>query len=172
MFSLILGGSASGKSEYAEQLAVSCGGRRLYLATMRPFGEEAAKRIARHRALRAGKGFESRDCYTDLPKAETSGFQTVLLECMSNLLANEMFRKGAVWEGLPERLAQEVMELAGRVPNLVVVSNDIFEDGIRYDRETEVYRDMLGKINRTLADCAQQVTEVVCGLPIQWKTSI
>ena len=93
---------------------------------------EAAKRIARHRALRAGKGFESRDCYTDLPKAETSGFQTVLLECMSNLLANEMFRKSAVWEGLPERLTQEVMELAGRVPNLVVVSNDIFEDGVRY----------------------------------------
>lgn len=70
------------------------------------------------------------------------------------------------------RLAQEVMELAGRVPNLVVVSNDIFEDGVRYDRETEVYRDMLGKINIALAACAQQVTEVVCGLPIQWKMSI
>ena len=172
MFALILGGSASGKSEYAEQLAVSCGGRRLYLATMRPFGEEAAKRIARHRVLRAGKGFESRDCYTDLPKVETSGFQTVLLECMSNLLANEMFREGAVWEELPERLAQEVMELAGRIPHLVVVSNDIFEDGVRYDRETEVYRDMLGKINIALAACAQQVTEVVCGRPIQWKPAI
>lgn len=172
MFAMILGGSASGKSEYAEQLAVSCGGRRLYLATMRPFGEEAAKRIARHRALRAGKGFESRDCYTDLPKVETAGFRTVLLECMSNLLANEMFREGAVWEGLPQRLTRDVLELAGRVPNLVVVSNDIFADGVRYDKETEIYRQMLGELNRALAAHAQQVTEVVCGIPIQWKPSV
>ena len=57
MLSLIIGGSASGKSEYAERLVCSLPGKRIYVATMEPFGEEGRERIARHRKLREGKGF-------------------------------------------------------------------------------------------------------------------
>ena len=61
MTALILGGAASGKSEYGERLALSLPrrGELLYLATMEPFGGEAEARIRRHRALRAGKGFQT-----------------------------------------------------------------------------------------------------------------
>ena len=63
MILLVTGGSASGKSEYAEnralQLAKTEQKKLIYLAAMKPFGEEAAKRIERHRQLRAGKGFET-----------------------------------------------------------------------------------------------------------------
>ena len=57
MLRLIIGGSASGKSEYAERLVCSLPGKRIYAATMEPFGEEGRERIARHRKLREGRGF-------------------------------------------------------------------------------------------------------------------
>lgn len=53
----VIGAAASGKSAYAESLCLGHDGPRVYLATMEPFGEEGARRIARHRALREGKGF-------------------------------------------------------------------------------------------------------------------
>ena len=49
---LVIGAAASGKSAYAESLCLGHDGPRVYLATMEPFGEEGARRIARHRALR------------------------------------------------------------------------------------------------------------------------
>ena len=70
MILLVTGGSASGKSEYAEnralQLAKTEQKKLIYLAAMKPFGEEAAKRIERHRQLRAGNGFETVERYTDI----------------------------------------------------------------------------------------------------------
>ena len=63
MFTLVVGGAASGKSEYAEQLILRAGALpRYYVATMEPFGAEARARIARHRVLRAQKRFETIEC--------------------------------------------------------------------------------------------------------------
>ena len=60
MLILVTGGAASGKSAHAERLlCASAAGARLYLATMQPFGAAAETRIARHRALRRDKGFET-----------------------------------------------------------------------------------------------------------------
>ena len=56
MIHLVTGGSGSGKSAYAEQCILDFGGtRRVYIATMQPFGAEGQARIARHRKLRAAK---------------------------------------------------------------------------------------------------------------------
>ena len=95
MFHLITGGSGSGKSEYAEQKLMEYAShskrnkKRYYIATMIPFGKETEEKIARHRKLRAGKGFETIECYTDLKKAaeilQTKEAGSVLLECMSIL---------------------------------------------------------------------------------------
>ena len=66
MFTLVIGGSASGKSEFAEQLTLSLDGPRLYIATMEPFGVEAQARIARHRTARRERGFETIENYVNL----------------------------------------------------------------------------------------------------------
>ena len=51
----------------------------------------------RHRKMRAGKGFETVECYTGLKNLDFPENAVVLLECMSNLAANEMFEeKGLV----------------------------------------------------------------------------
>ena len=69
MLTLVIGGSASGKSEYAEQHVMSLNGARIYIATMEPFGKEAADRISKHRQMRKNKGFETIECYTGLKEA-------------------------------------------------------------------------------------------------------
>ena len=52
MFTLIIGGAASGKSDYAQREVLGLDGPRVYIATMEPFCSEAQDRIARHHALR------------------------------------------------------------------------------------------------------------------------
>ena len=70
MVIFVIGGSGSGKSEFAENLAVELqrqdAGKLVYIATMEPLDEESKKRIRRHQDMRAGKGFETRERYTHL----------------------------------------------------------------------------------------------------------
>ena len=93
MFTLVIGGSASGKSDYAERHVLSLGGDgpRIYIATMEPFGEEAQARIARHHAMRRGRGFETIECYRNAGAVRLPENSNVLLEDLGNLAANELF---------------------------------------------------------------------------------
>ena len=97
MVVFVVGGSGSGKSEYAEQLAVSLQepgrDRLVYVATMKVLDEESRSRVGRHRSMRAGKGFETREYPTHLESLEVGADEIILLECLPNLLANEMFSK-------------------------------------------------------------------------------
>ena len=92
MLILVTGGAASGKSEHAERLVCEKAQSRLYLATMQPFGKSAEARIARHRALRAGKGFATVERTLDLANLRLSRqYDGILLEDLGNLLSNELF---------------------------------------------------------------------------------
>ncbi|MDR0858095.1 MAG: bifunctional adenosylcobinamide kinase/adenosylcobinamide-phosphate guanylyltransferase, partial [Oscillospiraceae bacterium] len=88
---LLTGGSANGKSTYAEKLAAAFPEPRVYIAAMQPHGEGAREKIERHREMRRGKGFISLERYTDVGTIPLEAGSTVLLECMCNLTANELF---------------------------------------------------------------------------------
>ena len=178
MMILVIGGSGSGKSAYAEQLAVSLSEkeymRKYYLATMRIWDEEGQKKADRHRRLRSGKGFltieQPTAAHRALEKME-AGARTVLLECISNLTANEMFSgeepKKALWTA--ENVIKSIALLNAQATHLIVVSNNVFEDGLSYDRTTMEYIRAMGNINRKLAEMAGQVVEVVAGIPVILK---
>lgn len=170
MTALITGGSGSGKSELAERLAISLGEDRLYAATMLPYGEEAEERIRRHREMRSGKGFRTVECYTDLDGLDVTADTVVLLECMSNLLANTMFSCDGVYTpDVTEGLIRAVCALGDRCKSLVIVSNEIFSDGVQYDEASIRYIENLAVINRALAAYCDTVAEVVCGIPLYMK---
>ena len=176
MMYLITGGSGSGKSEYAEQLAVSLGGERVYLATMQVYDEEGKQRVARHRAMREGKKFLTLECPSGLETMVQNDTnrqilknRVVLLECMSNLTANEMFRSDRSMETAEltqERILSGVQALLQVCRDLVIVTNEVFSDGTVYDPGTASYLRALGGINVALAALAEEVTEVVCGIPV------
>lgn len=174
---LVIGGSGSGKSAYAEKVALECQKekRHFYLATMHVFGEEGQKKVERHKRMRAGKGFVTIEQPTDimqcLPALREAGGGVVLLECMSNLAANEMFdtEEPAGSEQVAEKIVTQIGVLAQETEELVIVTNNVFEDGIVYDTSTMEYLRALGSINVRLAERSDVVVEVIAGIPVARK---
>lgn len=162
MLTLITGGSGSGKSEFAEGIAMKYGGDMVYIATMKPYDDESIKRIDRHRKMRDGKGFRTVECYGS-PEEITA--DTILLECMSNLTANVMF------SGEYDNVFNEITAGISRLncKNLVIVTNEISSDGIEYDKDTEKYIEVLGKLNSYLSKKADEAYEVVYGISVKIK---
>ena len=170
MMTVVTGGSGSGKSAFAEDKIVSFGpAKRIYIATMHPYDEESHKRVARHRKMRAGKGFETVECYTGLKNLDFPENAVVLLECMSNLAANEMFQEKGAGEKTVEAVLEGIKKLRSQVRHLVIVTNEIFSDGMVYDKETENYQRLLGRINAYLAEISDVCYEVVYGIPLRIK---
>ena len=95
-----------------------------------------------------------------------------LLECMSNLAANEMFGTGELLsvEMVVEKVCRDIAQLEDSLDVLVIVTNNVFEDGVQYEEGTKNYLRALGHINSWLAERAWQVYEVVAGIPVLWKT--
>ena len=173
MLTLVTGGSGSGKSAFAEDRVLSFGeGKRIYIATMHPFDEESHKRIERHRKMRAGKGFETVECYTGLKNAVLpgeSGKCVVLLEFMSNLVANEMYDPSGAGENAEESILAGIHKLQKASDDLVVVTNEVFSDSMTDNPEMEKYLKLLGNINLRMGEMADLVTEVVYGIPVERK---
>lgn len=170
MMILVTGGSGSGKSAYAEDCVLMLSEKpRTYIATMIPYDEEGKKRVQRHRNMRAGKGFDTVECYTDLKNLKLENGGTVLLECMSNLVANEMFSEGGAGKDTVPEVLKGIETLRNQADHLVVVTNEIFSDGAVYDGDMLLYEEYLGRINQAMAAMADQVTEVVYGIPVYHK---
>ena len=165
MMVLVVGGSGSGKSSYAEKTAVSLAQasmKKYYIATMQVFDDEGRKKVEKHRDLRNGKGFFTIEQPTRISNAlekMEDGDRTVLLECISNLTANEMFskEKAKTEMQVTENVIRDIKMLKDQTNHLVVVSNNVFEDGITYDETTTKYIQAMGKINQELAALADRV---------------
>lgn len=208
MITLITGGSGSGKSAYAEKYICHASNEKgckekYYIATMHVFDDEGQRKIDRHRRLRAGKGFitieQPRDIKKAVEKLQSENClktgRSALLECMSNLVANEMFPPvdvsgmqaaeakketlddpenmkdydTAQISRVSKKVLKEVSILRENVAELVIVTNNVFEDGVSYDQSTMNYIKAMGIVNRGLAAMAESVVEVVAGIPVTVK---
>lgn len=166
---LLTGGSACGKSRFAEALAEKLPGPRYYIATMRPYDEECVLRIARHQRQRREIGFETIEKDCDLQDIFLPSRGTALLECMCNLTANEMFDDEGRQRDVYDKVLKAVEHLAAQCDNLIVVTNDVGGEGLGFGEGTKAYVQTLGRLNAALAakfDCA---AELVCGIPLVFK---
>lgn len=208
MLCVVTGGSGSGKSEYAERVAVhvfgalceskkvcqkesaeaasadesgtlqeGSEGKLYYVATMKPYDEECYARIARHRRMRSEKGFVTLECPCRIEEVKAGKNDVFLLEDLSNLLANEQYLEEGRIRGNGEEACRQaakavllpILALARSAVCVVVVTNEIFSDGIAYEAETEEYCRLLGFLNVELAKAADSVVEVVCSIPVCQK---
>lgn len=168
MTTLITGGSKCGKSSLAEKLLDRFKDEKYYIAAMKPFGEEALAAIERHRKLRAGKGFVTIERYTGLQGLYIPAGSKVLLECMANLCANEMFGENGI-DDPTERIILGIDHLRSLCEELVIVTNNVGSDGVDYGAETNGYIRVLGEINARIAETADCVVECVYGIPVILK---
>lgn len=191
MMELVTGGSGSGKSARAEERICAlhralCKEKNIriplyYIADMIPRGRETEKRIEKHRRQRAGRGFTTLEWYFDLPgklageagecPADLSG-ACVLLECVSNLTANEMYECGGAGADTVNRIVKGVRMLRDRCAHLVVVTNDVFRESVPDSEEMTEYKKTLGAANRKLGLMADRVTEVVSGRTVCVKDTL
>lgn len=215
MMYLIIGGSGSGKSAYAEELLFSLpdAGKKYYIATMQVCDEESRRRVQKHRKQREGKRFDTIEQPVHVSGALTqmdAGKKSAMLECVSNLVANEMFAKDIYAENIyaedmyaddphvedmhaddcdvketglkkskkcsaeavANKIVDDIMKLHQPLQQLVIVSNNVFEDGVSYDEMTMEYIKTMGIVNQKLAAVADVVTEVVVGIPVVAKERV
>ena len=168
MIVLVSGGAASGKSEYAESLLKNFSGEKIYLATMEVRDRESVRKVDRHRKMREGKGFLTEEHPTHIENAGIPKGSAVLLECLSNLTANECFGQEGI-EGAEERVFRGIMAVSEKAALLVIVSNEIFADAILYDAYTRKYMEILASLNCRIAEKAEAVVEVINSMPVYWK---
>jgi adenosylcobinamide kinase / adenosylcobinamide-phosphate guanylyltransferase len=171
MTALVTGAAASGKSQFAEKLAVAASsGNLAYFATMDICDKECEARVKKHRLMRAGKGFETVECPFGIPEGQNLNlFDTALLECMSNLVANVMFVSRRSPYETVQLILDDVKRLCRSVRNVVIVTNEVFSGVDDYDESTRGYIQALGEINREIAANADAVIESVCGIPVYHK---
>lgn len=190
MMTLITGASGSGKSLFAEQYIDK---KRkdeqdlVYLATMKPYGEETKKKITRHKEQRCQKGFQTIECYEKIEQLKLPIKDCcVLLECLSNLLANEMYpeieegseeearvqlknEKEIVFPAIVQKIYQGILHLEEQCQHLVIVTNEIFSEPLPKWEDSAIYTKNLGLLNQRLANHAKKVYEVIAGVPILHK---
>lgn len=152
---LIYGPNSSGKSKYAEAVAVAAGGKLIYLATMVPQNEENLQRIEKHRIQRRDKGFQTVEAGWDIDKIEADSETVILLEDASNLVANGIFMHGAD----AQEALEAILNLANRCKMLIIVSiGGLSAEG--YDAETANYIGQLNWLNEKLEEMADKVVEM------------
>lgn len=181
---LIIGGSASGKSAFGEKLLHECCPQnKLYIATMKLYDEESVKRVEKHKTMRKDKHFDTIESYDqnlDLVRDVASRHDGALFECLSNYITNCMFMDEQMekWTNganeqeeisLANNLCEELFKVQGSTGYLVVMSAEVFSDGRKYDAGTESYKRVLALCNRILAKKADEVYEVICGIPKKRK---
>ena len=162
MLTLVIGGAGSGKSAFAEAHVCRLPGQKIYLATMLPRDAESRARVEKHRAQRRGRGFETLERGLALENVEIPAGTNVLLEDLSNLLANEMYEPAGGGPDAVQRGLEYLIQICG---NLTVVTNEVFSGGADYDVESLRYMCALAEVNRALAARADLAVEIICGLP-------
>jgi adenosylcobinamide kinase/adenosylcobinamide-phosphate guanylyltransferase len=149
---LITGHEKCGKSEFAEQKAVSFKLPCYYVATMNPYGEDGYKRVENHRRMRNGKGFITIEKQIDVNETIIPNFEsTVLLECISNLVANEIFDN----KKSPERILQDILVLSEKSHNFIAVTTVFKPDYL--DKETVNYIETINFISNKFAEKCDKI---------------
>jgi adenosylcobinamide kinase / adenosylcobinamide-phosphate guanylyltransferase len=167
---LVLGGARSGKSAYALQRVQEWEGRLVYLATAEGKDEEMKKRIARHRARRRSRRWETIEEPLEVVwqlKEMDGSVGAVVLDCVTLWVSNALVSNQA------EELENQVAELVEEIPLLpfhfLAVSNEV---GLGLVPDTPLgreYRDLLGTVNQRLAQACKEVVFMTAGLPLKVK---
>lgn len=188
---LITGGARSGKSTFAEELAVKSGKPAIYLATARVEDEEMRERVAAHqeRRSRSFKTLEEPLEPHQVLENKKNSNTIILLDCLtllvSNLILAELDKSGASREGEDIFADESLLEMAGKYSleyvrklsetardcpaEVVVVTNEVGMGVVPNYPLGRIFRDYSGRANQVMASAADQVWFVVCGIPRRFK---
>jgi len=180
----IVGGARSGKSSFAEKICRDSSAGICYIATSKITDEDMADRVEKHRAKRPA-GWTTMEKYSNFNEIEdTEEFNDndiFLLDCMTIMITNIMFNHEVDYDSCSPQVLDEVekdvfneiKELLGLIKKhnkkLIIVSNEVGMGIVPAYRLGAVFRDIAGRVNQFLAAQADEVYNVICGLPQKLK---
>lgn len=161
-FTFVFGGAASGKSAYAEQLVVSSGKTKIYLATSQVFDAEMQAKIDRH-ILQRGGGWRTVEAPLELSDtlSELTADDICLIDCATMWLSNHLLAESDM-DAAQDRL---LAAIAGTAARVVVVSNEVGHGIVPDNALARKFREAQGRLNIVLAAQADLVISVTVGLP-------
>jgi adenosylcobinamide kinase/adenosylcobinamide-phosphate guanylyltransferase len=165
---LVLGGARSGKTGFAEKLAMRAGERPLYLATAQALDDEMRERVKLHQQQRH-KRFATHEEPLNLAgalEAAAADHDVVLVDCLTLWITNLIVAG--------RNVAGAVDELVALLPRLsstsvILVSNEVGWGIVPDNAMGRMFRDLAGSTHQRLAEICSDVHLVVAGLPMTLK---
>lgn len=164
----ITGGARSGKSRYAQQLALQLSNNPVYLATARHWDDDFEKRIQRHQAERDER-WTSIEEEKNISGLSLSG-KVVVMDCVTLWLTNFFTDNKYDIDASLEQCKEEIEKLDTTNNTFIIISNEI---GMGMHADTEIGRkftDLQGWMNQYIAAKANKVIFMVSGIPMEIKT--
>lgn len=173
---LITGGSRSGKSAFAQNLAEQQDGDRLFLATCPVTDDEMAARIRRHVEDRQLGGWTTVEEQIDIAGQliDSPDYEVILVDCLTLWVNNLMYRAYQENRKLSEDIITnetgDIVAAASKHPGEVIfVTNEVGSGIVPENESARLYRDLVGRCNQTIAAASDRVYLVSCGIPVQIK---
>lgn len=180
---IITGGARSGKSSFAEKLALDMNMRTTYVATSIPFDDEMKERVRLHKERRPSE-WNTVEAYKDLDIALNKVIDetdVVLLDCVTVMITNLMMDSISDWDNISVEDAGKVEKLVidelDKLINyfeeldkiLIIVTNEVGLGIVPMYPSARLFRDMAGRANQKLASTADEVHMCVSGIPLKIK---
>jgi adenosylcobinamide kinase/adenosylcobinamide-phosphate guanylyltransferase len=180
---LITGGARSGKSQMAQALAEQAKGEVLFIATAFPGDDEMRERIEEHKKARpvSWRTVEVTENVGSRIREDIRSAKTVIIDCITLLVSNvfgryadkdgEIVDSAAAEEAVVDEITRLLDCLAHTPGNFIIVTNEVGLGLVPDNKLGRIYRDVLGKANRLLAEGVDEVYLMVAGLPLKIKPS-
>ncbi|MDB5614314.1 MAG: cobU [Devosia sp.] len=165
---LVLGGARSGKTAFAEQLAIRSGSKPAYLATAEALDSEMRDRVASHQAGRAGQfaTIEEPLALSDALLVASVKHDVILVDCLTLWITNLLMANEDVARAVSE-LGATLMQL--KTAKVILVSNEVGLGIVPDNAMARTFRDLAGSAHQRLAEICDDAYFVVAGLPITLK---
>lgn len=179
---LCSGGARSGKSEFAEQLALSLKGRKAYVATGQAFDDEMKDRIKKHQ-MRRGKEWITFEIPLHLHKnweQIKNVSDVILIDCLTMFTSNHVFAHGDIntqedSNRIESIILEELRLLLEDINNsndktVIFVTNEIGLGIVPENKLARYFRDITGRVNREVASAANKMYLTISGVTIELKS--
>lgn len=171
---MITGGQRSGKSQYAEKLALSLNDSPVYMATAHVWDDEFRKRVEIHQRRR-GDQWTNIEEEKELSRHNISG-RVAVIDCITLWCTNFFFsRNKAEWEqpSVEEALTaiqSEFDRFTAQDATFIFVTNEIGSGGVSDNSIQRRFTDLEGWMNQYVASRADEVVLMVSGIPVVIKS--
>ncbi len=166
---LVTGGQRSGKSSYAQELALSLSQNPVYLATSAVWDEEHRQRIERHQRDR-GPEWANVEELRDLHNVDVTG-RVVVIDCVTLWATNFIVDNDGDVELSLAQMKERFDKFTQQEATFIFVTNEIGLGGISPNDLQRHFTDLVGWTNQFIAHAADEVVLMVSGIPVKIKSS-